>query len=442
MLQELITLDLRITVPEPSAAPNATVASKQLGVFNREVASFGYTLGADVLARLAGLDDAVFGAFRNRLLAALEQITGANASHQALFRRFPYETPDDRTYFESRVIGFMQNLLDVPLDAGVILSCGHVIDTSLFDLDAFGACPICQNQVPELVYTPSRPNAPAKPVTPLKVLHLADDAWLSARGSALLARQSSLSGAEKALLIVLAGRVPLTMPAVLYKETLPFAYRLLGREAVRPHLSGATDVLRIAAHLSAEDADLSLAKAPRLHLSTRERQDMLALLEGLDDIAEDLLRHIGPWKRFAKHVHIGQARYPARYPRTVAAFEHVRHDFKAILTYDRIAERALRAGQVDRVILDRLAQRPGSFLRRLDHILRVAGEAGSAPVLDALARVAPAASPRLVLTVKKHLEYRQEPNRLRVFLPKGNANLVQVVEDRRAALAPALLHAA
>lgn len=441
MLQELITLALRITFPVDALAA-VPVEAEQVDLFNAEIATLGYTFEAGVLTRLRGLTTDDFLEIRRHVLDALFVVTGASARHQVLFRGFPYDTPDARSYFFDRMVGHLQNSLMVPVEDCRILSCGHVIDRDLFDLDGFGACPICQHQVPQLTYQPTRPNAPPKPVTPLKILHYADAAWFTAYGNGLLARQGSLSAAERSLLGTIARWVPLTLPPRLFKETLPFAYRLLGAEAVRPHLSGATDVLRIAAFVSDEAADVSLAQPPRLRLSTRVRGDLLGLLEGLDDIAEDLLRHHGPWKRFAEHVHVGQARYRRRFPKTVAAFERVRRDPKGVATYDRTVERALRAGRVDARLLAVMERRPGSLLRRFDHVLRTADAAAVPEVLDSLARVAPQASSRLLLGVKKHLEHRQEPRDQRIFLPKGNANRIQIVEDGRAPIAPATLRAA
>ena len=120
----------------------------------------------------------------------------------------------------------------------------------------------------------------------------------------------------------------------------------------------------------------------------------------------------------------------------------MRRDPKGVVTYDRTVERSLRAGTVDARLLAILERRPGSLLRRLDHVLRTADAATVPLVLDSLACVAPQASARLLLGVKKHLERRQEPAGQRIFLPKGNANRIQIVEDRRGLIAPATLRAA
>ncbi len=439
MLQALITLDLRFPISSGLVPAQTPADPEHVVLFNHELATFGYTLDPFAMARLGAVDADVFAGMRAKILDTLATITGAGARHQTLFADFPYRNPRERRSLdEQAVIRAEAEANGSPVRK---FACGHVVDTEASGPAASESCPLCDGSVAALDHL-TRPNAPARPVTPLKVLRAGDPLWLLERAQELLTRQGPLSTVERTLLLDLAAVVTPDPPDRLYKEALPLAYRIFGAEVVRPHLSGATDVLRIAAFVSDPDADLSLASPPRFALTTQVRQEMLGLLESLDGITEDLLRHAGPWKRFMRHVHVGQARYRRRYPKTVAAFDCLRSDPAGIATYNRTAERALRAGHVDGAFLAMLARRPGSYLRRFDEILRTARGDVAKEAIATLERVAPQAPARLVIGLKKHVERRQRPIRTRIFLPKGKTNRIQVKGDHRPGIDPNHLRAA
>ncbi|MEV7680795.1 RING finger family 4 domain-containing protein [Streptomyces sp. NPDC088341] len=82
-----------------------------------------------------------------------------------------------------------------------------------------------------------------------------------------------------------------------------------------------------------------------------------------------------------------------------------------------------------------LSQRPGELLRRLDHLLRLAGPDGGGLVVDALAAALPRVSPAVLLSTLGAVRSRRGPgDLLRVFFPKGGGARVYVSEDTRAPL--------
>ncbi|WP_405985101.1 RING finger family 4 domain-containing protein [Streptomyces sp. NBC_00872] len=82
-----------------------------------------------------------------------------------------------------------------------------------------------------------------------------------------------------------------------------------------------------------------------------------------------------------------------------------------------------------------LSQRPGELLRRLDHLLRLAGPDGGGIVVDALAAALPRVSPAVLLSTLGAVRSRRGPgDLLRVFFPKGGGARVYVSEDTRAPL--------
>lgn len=430
MHKELLTLYGRVQFP--CNPDGARVDQEHVGIFNTEIATLGYTFGGVCIERMRGMARGDFVDFRKRLIADLTEITGADRRHQTLFARFPHSTPNQHEYLLERVIGHVQNEIGYEPKDFQVLSCGHVIDLNLFDLRGFGACPICQHQVDQIPWTRNRGNLPFKSLTPLKTLVFCDDGQLSDLASALLARNSSLSAAEKAFLAEAARRVPVTIPDKLFKETLPFVYRLYGREAVRSQISGATDVLRMLVHVSdPEKGDLSLAASTPLKISGHHIKDAMSLLEDLPQIAEDLLRHRGRWKIFARKAHVSKASFKRMYPRATAAFAQLLGDEKGIQTFGRRVEPLVREKRVG-ALAHILIERPGELLRKIDFMLRNAkGEADVVAVMEGLALCLPKATTKMLFEVTKYLEHRDQAVGQRVFLPKGATNKAKIVEDKR-----------
>jgi hypothetical protein len=428
--KDLLTLFNRVTFPVSSTGTR--VEPSHVDVFNTEIATLGYTFNGVCLERMREMTRGDFSDLRKRVLGDLTEITGADKRHQTLFARFPHSTPNQHEYLLQRVIGYMQDALNYEPKNFQVLSCGHVIDLDIFDLREFGACPICQHQVDQIPWMRNRGNMPFQRLTPLKTIAYADDAMLGDLGNALLARNSSLSATEKAFLRAVSDRVNLRLPEKLFKETLPFAYTLFGAQVVQPHLSGATDVLRILVHVSdPENGDLSLATSTKLTLGKGHVKDALRMLDGLRNVEADLMRHRGRWKIFARDAHVGKRAYRARFPNATAAFDKLLSDEKRIATFGRQVEPWIRARNVTGLLVP-LSDRPGEFMRKLDFMLRNSRTpVETSMILEALVVATPEVTTKLLLEVKKYLEHRDTAVGQRVFLPKGAMNKAQIVADKR-----------
>ncbi len=445
MQKQLITLysHIHFAIDDGGVVPSRSVTA-----FNTEVAIFGYTFDKDTMMQLGRLSPLGFATVRADILKTLEIVSGEGRQHAVLFNGFPYDTPKQYDYLIRRVIGWLQDYHDIQPENARILSCGHVIDPTLFDLGEFGACPICQFQVDELD-SPEKVQHEFKRMTALKVLSYADDDYLRGRTCVLLARNSSLSADEKAFLLSVL-RTPgmrIDLPETVFREHLPFVYdALVHRQpqdksdlvAVRRRMSSATDVLRIAAFLSDDNADLSLKEPVKFKLSTRDRKNLMALLESLDDILEDLLRRRERWLRLGERLNPGTARNRRRYPKVAEAFHRLRNEPEAIATFNRSVESSLRAGNVDPMLLAMMLRRPGEFLRRLDVMLRRTDEPEL--VMAALPVAAENATTKMLIELRKYLMHRNEVSGTRVFLPKGRSTKIQVVEDRRPEIPAGILN--
>ncbi len=411
----------------------ARTSPAMVTALNLEVAGYGYGLTASLMKALGTLGDTAFRTQRSDILNALSEIKGMNHDYKRLFNNFPYDTPDQHEYMEKRVLGDLASRLGITLGGNRLtaLSCGHIIDSALFDVEEFGACPICQHAVPELS-SPDEAKFAFASVTPAQPLDFSPDG-LKTEGDRLLARQSSLSEDEKSLLkALIADGVPLSAPEKIYNETIPFVYRAMGVDAIRGSMKSATDVLRIVYFLSNPDADLSLKENVRFKLSTSEKKAVLSLLDGVDNLAEDMMRNRERWLRLGEGLHPNTPKNTARYPRAAEAFDRLRNRAGEIDTFSRRMEVGLRSRTVDAAFVADMASRPGEFARKIDFMLRTAADPEI--VTTALRdKVAPKMTDKMLLEIRKYLGSR-DLLKQRLFIPKGRVNRVQVVEDKRAPL--------
>lgn len=437
MQDDLIRLFAALHVE--AAATETPVDFARVALLNMEISTLGYSFDQPLIDAVAGLPVDQFLGLRTELLALLGSISGADAAHNVLFNGFPYTTPQQRQYLHARLSGFVQNLFGLTESHWTLLSCGHMIDPTVFDLADFGACPICQRQVGEAgrpgLFTkcesPDVAKYPFERLTPLKRLTLADDDFLTAKATLLLGRQSSLSASERALLTVLKSRINV-LPATLYRENLPFAFTI-APDAVAAHLASATDVLRIACYLSDPAADLSLTRNTKFKLRTTQKKALLRLLETLEDAAPDMLRHREKFLRLGELLQPGTVKHRVRYPKTAVAFDVLRNASAAIVTFNKVFEQKIRARVVDSDLVRLMQTRPGEFIRHLDVMLRDAND--PAIVLDGLRAIAAKVTTRMLFDIQKYLSFRDNRVPQRVFIPKGPANRVRTIDDRRQPIA-------
>src|SRR5262249_25436241 len=122
--------------------------------------------------------------------------------------------------------------------------------------------------------------------------------------------------------------IPLFLPAAIpQKENLAYLVGALLKYEVptylTPYLKTATDVLRVAVVMSG--GDVSLATPGKFRRFKRaERRFLLAALEAVPTLTEDMLRRPEVWKRLGRELRPGD--YKEKYPNTLKAFDVVRND--------------------------------------------------------------------------------------------------------------------
>ena len=137
------TLYNQITLRNKQAVILDTLSSdlddKFIHALIADIAQLGYTVDGDVISALKSQSESSFLAFHTILVAELKDMVGANVKYRPLFKKFPEDIPDDMEYYKKRVVGFLTNLFDLTPENVAPLSCGHVIDSRLFNMDDFGA---------------------------------------------------------------------------------------------------------------------------------------------------------------------------------------------------------------------------------------------------------------------------------------------------------------
>lgn len=417
--------------------------SKSRGhVLNVEVAAFGYTLAPDLIKAVSSLSDDAYTALRSSTIAAVAEMSGDNVDHQSLFKGFPYSTPEKFDYMHRRVMQHIQNTFFYDENSNhLMLSCGHVIDPSIFpDVEHdFGACPVCQFQLKEL-----KDDSAAKydfaSITPFKVLEKADDDFIIKASTKLVARNSSLSLDERRFVLNVINDYDIAIPNEIYRENLPLAYLIAKGdiEKIKHLLNGATDVLRIATLLSNSEADLSLSMNTRFSIKRSDAKRLLAMLNNMPNSTEDMLRHREKWKRLLHAVHAGSDANRKRFPNASKAADIVRSNGDGFTTFNSKTEKLARERTIlgENGLASHLSARPGDFIRKLDFMLRSAGDDGQEEVVDNLAKVIDKLSDEVIFAMIKYLPTRANRGEKRTFIPKGTVTKVKIVEDRREPIHP------
>jgi len=446
ILSFLLREKRKVFLSAPATAGDV-VTDNLIAAVQADIGQLGFALKGDVVAQMHSLDMSALKAFHAQLVAVARAAVGANVQYRPLFKNFPHGVPDSRDYFVRRFIGYVESFLG-PFGADyTVLSCGHVVNHRLFNLEQFGACPICQFQVPELDGV--RANVPPlDELTPLKLLGLAtgDDVW--AVFTNVARSRTSLSESSKQFITALvaehaeeaARRLPAEMP---FKENAAYVLGALLRagapaELLHRFIATPTDVLRVAVALC--DGDVSLKEGTRFKLASAHRRALMGAFEALSQkeshLLEEMLGYRGRWLRLGEVLHVGK--FQRRYPKLHACFDVLRNREESIVTHAARVEKLLVHGDLSAPIvrnqlLQSLAQRPGELARKVDTLL--ARGLPQQEVLEVLASVLSSVSTTILLTMLSHFRYRAQPAEFRAFMPKGSAAKMYVLNgDARAPL--------
>ncbi|MEM6956298.1 MAG: hypothetical protein AAF645_11435 [Myxococcota bacterium] len=282
----------------------------------------------------------------------------------------------------------------------------------------------------ELLRENEAPRAPFE-ASAFRVLLLGDETTLGSLYAQLVRLPSRWSDEEQLHVAHLAERFHklVSVDEAPFRENRIDLVHLLITQGIHPELGDATDVLRLAHALS--DGDVSLREKGRLRRFKRaERRQLLSLLEASKHLEADVGARQEAFKRLFHELRPGD--YKERFPCVVAVYDRL-YKGEPFPSMNRELEACLAKRDVR--ALGILATRPGEFMRRLMHALRLFG--GDAA--GAFMRVAPSLTNLQLLRLEKVLR-TANGRRFRTFPPRGNWSKLQVQPvDADAALDDSLL---
>ncbi|MFE9650435.1 hypothetical protein ACFYO0_41355 [Streptomyces sp. NPDC006365] len=397
----------RLPSPKGSAGEGATAARQ----FDAALASVGFKLSAELLARLSGLSEAAVVHTAKRTLRTVSEMVGDHVRHNSYFIDFPANVPNTEEFWMRCVA---HALSDDKARENVLTQLAHgVLD--LLSLPTYGRY---QHTYEEMLAAQDELIASAG--DRVTVLHLGrdlddelTDLYLALAGSTTPLGEDHLRDLKTLAERCAPGPQPESIPVRENRAVVNEARLAVGADLL---VDTVTDVLRLACALSGGDVTL---REPTLFraLSRRARR---ALLAGLDAVVAanpaklaDVHAHREPFKRLGERLHPHE--YP-RWPHAADVFAVARGE-KEARSFDSRVEKLLDEFDVLGAV-QLLKSAPGKLFRALDLLLRIAAEQEERDaVVAAAVRVAPEVSGRVVLSVREHFHNRErETDELRIFV--------------------------
>jgi hypothetical protein len=403
-----------------------------------DIAQLGYTLDNDVISVLKTYSDNELSTFHKFLVPELKEMVGANVRYVPLFKKFPQDIPDDIDHLVLKIVGYFQNFFKINPQEYTALSCGHIIDKRLFNLADFGACPICEQQVDELMEHDDS-HKPLENTHQFKVIKLADESAVYTIFSNVVGSRSPISETDKEFITDIVKHeldnvVNYLPEEITQKEIIALLGGLLleytqSAEAVLlKHVKTSTDVLRLAVQIC--DGDVSLKDNTKFKLTNGQRRIVMTLLNNVKCPEIDMLRYRSMWLRLGEVLHVGTDKNKKKFPVAYNAFNLLRNDQKSIMTFNKKVEQLLVAAikvKNNKVqmaeLLKLLETRAGDFARRLDFVLRVSANKKS--VIDSFKSVIHSLTTPMILSLKSHFKGRSVKSDFRFYVPKGKMAKVQ-----------------
>lgn len=383
--------------------------------FSKNLETLGFIPDGELTARLVRLSRDDLAAVYDEIVPILKQMVGAHRKFQPMYANFPkqvMEMEDAEFYFNA-----------------VLHYFGDAV-SEIFGIQ----CRIMPQHEKE-----DRPILPEGEGS-LKPIKLGSRREFNSILSQLLASNGSLSASDKAIVdFFVESRKDsisdLLPDAIPQKENLSY---LIGKmsenkvdiSALTRLLKTATDVLRVAVVMSG--GDVSLATPSKFRKWRRaERRFFLDALENCKETTEDMLRYQEVWKRLGHGLHPFENK--EKYPKTCQSFRYVFGKEK-FSSFNSKVENGLAFGKIDEVA-KLLKARPGEFVRRLDHVLCLAGDDHILDVWGALRNSASKASTPVLLQAYNHFKNRGN-DQPRAFFPKGSVTKMKLAEGTIRGLSP------
>lgn len=385
-----------------------------------EVAQFGYKFSLPLINILKTQSKEDISAIRNFLITHLSKTHPRNLP-EPLFRKFPHDVPEENTYLLKRILGFIDNFLEK--EDGVKLSCGCVVDETLFDVQLFGACPICQRQTD--LELKRIPRTELRQKTLNKVINLITEEDFTSLIKNIFAQKSRFTELQKDVIPTIFDLYKKDIEKFFssfdIKENWAFTAAEAFKHGITLKPKTVTDVLRLAVVFSGESPNL--ASPVRYQLLGKQRKHIINLLNNIEETLADMNIHKEKWLHLGKYLHIGCSKYATK--RTKDNFNALRNT--KIIGLSHKIQSLIDTRDWDGLLFV-LSDNPGILLRHLDLLLR---NGDKNKTLKIFGKVINKNTTKALLKLYKFMDTRGEKESLRYFVPNGDITSIFVSEDNR-----------
>ncbi len=407
MQHQITVRRLQGVIPPPPAAAGQ-VAAEAIEIFRRNLERLGYRPSAELLAACEQLSQSDFADFHRDLLSELQVLTGSHVAFEPLYPAFPEQV---------RRMPFWRLFINAQTH---YLTSGRWRPRFRLRLRPADDA---AHELTEL-----------RPVSDIDLCSLMGN---------LIHQNNAFTGDDRTDLSWFVRTRPAEAEDLLpdtMRRRENAAYLVSWFLSVRPDrldlvtrfCRSATDVLRLAAVCS--EGDASLATHVRFKsFGRRMRRAMLSVIEAQECPAAEMQGLRERWLRLGERIHPGE--FASEFPAAAEAFRITRNRLPTESYYSRL-ERQLSDGNFAGAAAQ-LAERPGQFARRLDHLFRLAGEQAG-EVLARLETCVDTVPTPILLQLASHFGRRAQVLERRTFFPKGNVARAFTVEKPLHALDPAL----
>lgn len=404
--QEILIAKKRMVLVSPGKG-TASVRDGRVMTLQAEVMSLGFMLDEQLVNALSTLSDSRFEQLYRQVTGILTNLVGADVKYVPFYPNFPRQ---------------VMEASDVELFVNAIIH--------------YWSLGTWRPQFEEAT------RLPAYEKINFKMLTLGTEADVASILSQILGANASVTTKDMEIVQFLMdtytqgdllAAVPERIP---FKETLcTFVASCIERDMTTlgaEALKTATDILRVATHLSG--GDVSLAANTRFKSLSRSVRRML--VTRLDSVVndDDIFRHRSKWVTLAHNLHVGDFAKTA--PRAFAAISRARSNDHKHLSFEGRVEAAI-AGRKSTPIVELLSQRPGVFARRLDHVLRMFSARVASRVATSFLDVADKVDTRVLLQLFGHFKTRDRIVSERLVFPKGSTTKALLLKDELPALSAA-----
>ncbi len=345
-----------------------------------EAASMGFDLSAlqkTITTHSLGLRMVVL----QYILEALSNMSRCRENHTPLFANFPHDVPEDDEYQLARYTSILQSLLGGNT-ASIELECGCYVARNAFDLSTFGACPVCQHRMGDLMHN-GKCRLPLIDIRNLTKIHIDDHKFSKTQCiiKNLLYSTRPLDAEDMAIIpsmlvmydnLINPQDTSIDINRIVIREiaALVHAHTIQHHDIVLEYKFNVTDILRVAVGLNG--GDVTLATKSKFKLSNRERRIIRTLFDGMEmESVCDMRKasRVGMFKALGYCLHTGK--YEKQNPRCYELFNILRNDPMSIRSFESLTEEYFQYVTYESRIklTDHLKQRPGAYARSLIRML-------------------------------------------------------------------------